>query len=70
VLGPEDLTVLRGAFDAAWSIIAGNFADDSIAAGRLRLANALLSVADEDCRDVKALKNAALEAMALGYRNG
>ena len=36
--------------------------------GRLLLAEAMLSVATEDSRDVEALKNGALEAMALGYR--
>jgi hypothetical protein len=35
---------------------------------RLRLADALLSVACEESRDVEALKNGALQAMALGYR--
>jgi hypothetical protein len=29
----------------------------------------MLSVSDEDSRNVEALKRAALEAMALGYHN-
>jgi hypothetical protein len=37
------------------------------AAARMRLANALLSVATEDSHDVEDLKRNALEAMALSY---
>ena len=36
---------------------------------RLKLANAVLSIADEDSRDVDVLKNAALQRMALDYRD-
>ena len=58
------------AFDAAWAEIAGNFGDDSIDVekARLRLADALLSIADEDSRDVEVLKRAALARMALDYK--
>jgi hypothetical protein len=34
----------------------------------MRLAEALLSVASEESRDVEALKNGALQVMALRYR--
>jgi len=34
----------------------------------VKLANAVLSVAREDSRDAEVLKTAALETMALGYR--
>jgi hypothetical protein len=37
---------------------------------RLRLAEALLSVANEESRDVEVLKRAALEAMARSYKTG
>jgi len=69
--GPDALKVIGQAFDQAWAQIEGNFGDDPKDAerARYRLATALLSVASEDGRDVAALKNAALEAMALGYRN-
>jgi hypothetical protein len=40
-----------------------------IEAGLLRLAEAVLSVAHEDSRDVGVLKPAALQRMALDYRN-
>ena len=68
--GPETLKVIGQAFDEAWANIAGNFGNDpdDIERGRLKLANALLSVASEDCRDVEALKRRALQAMALAYR--
>jgi hypothetical protein len=35
---------------------------------RLRLAEALLSIADEDSRNVEVLKRAALQRMALDYK--
>jgi hypothetical protein len=68
--GPEALKAMGEAYDAAWRDIAGNFGDDprDIELARVKLANALLSVACEDNRDVDALKNGALQAMALGYR--
>jgi hypothetical protein len=68
--GPEVLKVIGQAFDEAWAQIAGNFGDDSpdIEMARLRLANAMLSVADDDSRDAQALKQAALAQMALDYR--
>jgi hypothetical protein len=58
------------AFDAAWEEIAGNFGNDpgQVEAARLKLANAMLSIANEESRDVGVLKQAALERMALDYR--
>ena len=68
--GPEALAAMGQAFDEAWRSIEGNFGSDprDIEKARYRLATALLSVADEDSRDVEALKRGALEAMALAYR--
>jgi hypothetical protein len=68
--GPEALRAIGAAFDAAWAEIAGNFGNDllDIEKARLRLAKALLSIADEDSRDVAILKRAALQRMALDYR--
>jgi hypothetical protein len=59
--GPEALKVVGATFDA------NNFGSDpaAIEAGRLQLAEAVLSVAGEDSRDVEALKRGAIEAMAL-----
>ncbi len=69
--GPAALKAIGQAFDEAWDCIAGNFGSEpkSIEEGRLRLAEALLSVACEDSRDVEALKRGALEAMALYYKS-
>jgi hypothetical protein len=65
--GPEAVKALGQAFDEAWQSIEGNFGGDrrDIERARLRLANAVLSVANEDSRDVEALKRGALQAMAL-----
>lgn len=67
--GPEALKAIGQAFDEAWLQIAGNFGDDPIDVekARIKLAHALLSIADEDSRDVGVLKQAALERMALDY---
>jgi hypothetical protein len=69
--GPDTLKAIGEAFEQAWAQIAGNFGDDpsDIERARLRLANSMLSVASEHNRDVAVLVRAALEAMALGYRN-
>ena len=68
--GPEALRAIGQAFDDAWRAIAGNFGNDprDIELARVKLANAVLSVACEDSRDVEVLKTAALETMALAYR--
>jgi len=70
--GPETLKALGEAFDQAWAQIAGNFGDGStqVENARLRLAEAMLSVATEERTDVAALKARALQAMALDYRSG
>ena len=65
--GPDTLKAIGKAFDEAWLIIAGNFSSDTTEPARLRLADALLSVASEDSHDVDDLKRGALEAMALSY---
>jgi hypothetical protein len=58
------------AFDAAWETIAPNFQDnpEQIEAARVALAEAVLSVTSETTCDVEALKNGALQAMAMDYR--
>jgi hypothetical protein len=55
------LKAIGEAFDAAWAVIRSTPA-------RLRLAEALLSIADEDSRDVEVLKRPALQRMALDYK--
>jgi hypothetical protein len=68
--GPNALKAIGQAFDAAWAEIAGNFGDDraDVEKARVRLADALLSIAHEDSRDVDVLKRAALLRMALNYK--
>jgi hypothetical protein len=65
--GPEALKAIGEAFDAAWADIADTYGKDplQIEAARLKLANALLSIASEDSRDVEVLRRAALERMGL-----
>jgi hypothetical protein len=69
--GPDALKAIGEAFDAAWADIAGNFGEDptNIDNARYKLANAVLLVASEDSRDVEVLKKAALQRMALDYRD-
>ena len=64
--GPETLKVLYQVFDDAWNSIAADFGDNPLAIGaaRLKLANAILSLATEGTRNAKQLKTAALEIMA------
>jgi len=68
--GPEALKAVGKAFDEAWLQIESNFGDEpgDIEKARLRLARALLSIAHEDSRDVRVLRQAALERMALDYK--
>jgi hypothetical protein len=69
--GPDALKVIGKAFDDAWLEIAANFGTDplQIETARLRLAEAVLSVAHEDSRHAEVLKRAALQRMALDYRD-
>jgi hypothetical protein len=66
--GPEAVKAIGQAFDEAWAEIAGNFICPATEeAARLSLANAVLSVATETCRDVEILKTAALQVLAGTY---
>ena len=67
---PDALKAIGQAFDEAWIQIAGNFGNDpgDIEKARLRLARAVLSIAHEESRDVRILRQAALERMALDYK--
>ena len=67
--GPEALKAIGKAFDDAWSEIGSQFDKQQTQFVRLRLAKAVLSVAREDSRDPEELKNAALQTMALNYRD-
>jgi len=67
--GPNTLKVIRQAFDEAWASIEESFVDTPsiVEIARLKLAEALLSVATEDSRDPEVLKDAALQVMARAY---
>ena len=64
--GPEALKAIGEAFDAAWAEISNNFGDEpaDVEKARVRLAKAILSIANDDSRDVAVLKRAALQRMA------
>jgi hypothetical protein len=66
---PDVLKVVQAAFEQAWVETGPRFGSDPqvVEAERLRLALAVLSVADEDSKDVEALKAGALQALARDY---
>jgi hypothetical protein len=67
--GPDALKAINQAFDSAWFAIAAHFGNDpeQIDIARYKLATALLTIANEESRDVEVLKKAALNQMALQY---
>ena len=69
--GPDALKAIGLAFDQAWAEVEDKLGADPriVEDARLRLAKALLSIASDNSRDVEVLKQAALERMALDYRN-
>jgi hypothetical protein len=66
---PDVLAAICRAFDDAWSMLAPTAGDDprEVEGARLELANAVLAVADEDSRIPSALRDAALQALALRH---
>ena len=72
VFAPGAVKAMANAFEMAWAEIAGNFGNDQtrVETARTKLADAVLSVASEDSRDVEALRREALQAMAMDYRSG
>ena len=69
--GPEAVKAMGQAFDLAWAEIAQNFGASlvEVEAARLRLAEAVLSVAAEGNMDVAALKNDALHVLFTDHRS-
>jgi hypothetical protein len=57
--GPEDLQVLSGVFDHAWSSIAGEFNGNARSA-RTKLAQAIISLAQFGQKDTDCLKRYAV----------
>jgi len=72
VFGPEAVNAMGQAFDQAWTEIAGNFGDSAleVEAARLRLAEAVLTVASGGSTDTAAIKSDALHALLMDYRSG
>lgn len=72
VFGPEALEAMGQAFDEAWAEIAGNFGASlvEVEAARLRLAEAVLTVAGDGSTDVVALKYAALRWLLMDHGLG
>ena len=70
--GPETLKCITRAFDEAWRSIAPDFGDNPLAieAARLRLANVILAVAQDDRSNPAQIKHAALLIMAMDARTG
>ena len=69
VFDAPTVAVIGEAFDRAWSEIAAQFTSDGdhVERARIRLAHAILAVADEKSRDPERLKRHALEVLALTY---
>ena len=70
--GPETLKCITQAFDDAWRSIAPDFGDNPLAieAARLRLANVILAVAQDDRSSPAQIRRAALQIMAKDARTG
>ena len=68
---PDMLKAVCQAFDEAWDSIAKNYSDNplTVERARLRLANAVLAVASRCGTDVDALRTAALQHVAINYRD-
>lgn len=62
VVGPEQLALLREAFDAAWEVIAPHDGS-SPEVTRLRLANAVFASYRHGVNDPAAIKAAALQSL-------
>jgi hypothetical protein len=70
VFDPTTLVEITAAFDRAWQEIEHHFGHTDAQLARSRLAEAVLIVASgHECHDVVALKNEALQMLALAYRS-
>jgi len=70
--GPEALKGITQAFDDAWNSIAAKIGNNPLAieAARLKLANIILAIAQNEGGDPEQLKRAALDLMAKDLRTG
>ena len=69
VLGPEELALLRAAFDAAWAEIAPHYQDSptSFDVARLRMANSVLAAHRHGTTGVAAIKAAAVQSFRSSH---
>lgn len=68
--GPDTLKIVSAAFDAAWQEVAEIVRKDdpiAIEEGRLFVADAVLSLAQQELHDVEALKVGALRLIERNY---
>jgi hypothetical protein len=67
VYGPDALKAMTTAFDQAWAEVADHFEEGGLEAQafRYRLAEVILSLATGNSTDPHALKNEALQIVAL-----
>jgi hypothetical protein len=63
----ETLAVLGEGFDQAWAEIAHLFANEELERARMRLAHAVLIVADDNSRDAVRVKQEALRVLSITY---
>jgi hypothetical protein len=65
VLGPEQLALLREAFDAAWDEVGPHYSTtlSSVEVGRLRLANAVFALYRQGTIDPAAIKAGAIQSL-------
>jgi hypothetical protein len=67
--GPDDLKATGQAFDEAWEEIAHHYKDNVLRAelARMRLANIVLEVSDNQRKDATKIKQLALKVMELRH---
>ena len=68
--GPDQLKVLCKAFDDAWEIVAPDISTrpDAIEAARMRLANIILGLANDESIGVENITSAAVQLMATAKK--
>jgi hypothetical protein len=68
--GPEAFATICQAYDDAWRVLSATtgIRPEEIEIARVELAAAILALAGEGGRDVSALRDGALQMLALGYR--
>jgi hypothetical protein len=71
VLGPEQLSALRCAFDAVWDEVAEEYdtSPTTTEVGRLRLANIALSAWRRGASDPATVRTVAVRRMAMWWRH-